>query len=56
MAEEYSNLVKEIDLKIQKRFNQEFLCGAAETNPTSTHEDVGLNPGLTQWVGDPVLP
>ena len=22
-------------------------CGAAETNPTSIHEDVGLVPGLT---------
>ena len=30
-------------------------CGAAETNPTSIHEDVGSTPGLTQWVGDPGL-
>jgi len=32
-------------------------CGAVEMkmNPTSIHEDVGSNPGLTQWVGDPVL-
>ena len=29
--------------------------GAAETNPTSIHEDVGLTPGLTRWVGDPAL-
>ena len=27
-------------------------CGAAEMNPTSIQEDVGLIPGLTQWVGD----
>ena len=24
--------------------------GTAETNPTSTHEDVGLIPGLASWV------
>ena len=31
-------------------------CGAVEMNPTSIYEDVGLIPGLAQWLGDPGLP
>ena len=28
-------------------------CGSEAMNPTSTHEDLGSIPGLTQWAKDP---
>ena len=31
-------------------------CGSVVTHPTNIHEDTGLNPGLTLWVKDLVLP
>ena len=31
-------------------------CGAVETNSTKIHKDVGLIPGLDQWVKDLALP
>ena len=36
----------------QKQFSREFLCGASETNPTSSYEDAGWIPGLPQRVKD----
>ena len=44
------------ELNIYKWIDRSSHCGAAEMNPTSTHEDAGSIPGLTQWVNDPALP
>ena len=38
-----------------KSYNWSSHCGATEMNPTGIHEDVGLFPGLAQWVKDVVL-
>ena len=48
--------IRKVQKSVKKEKFQSTLCGAAETNPTSIHEDVGSIPGLAQWVGDLVFP
>jgi len=47
--------VREKELLSSKIYNWSSHHGSVETNLTSIHEDVGLIPGLAQWVKDPVL-
>ena len=42
-------------LAFKNTFLESSRHGSEETNLTSIHEDVGLMPGLAQWVKDPAL-
>ena len=40
----------------EKKKKRSSHCGSGVTNPTGIPGDVGSIPGLSQWVGDLVLP
>ena len=48
----YFNFLKKKRNKMNFRSS---CCGSAETKLTRNYEDTGSNPGLAQWVKDPVL-
>ena len=49
MQEEARSPSRKKGKRIYKKVKESSHCGTAETNPTSSREDVGSIPGLTQW-------
>ena len=49
-------LIMELMRGVRKETKWSSHSGSAVKNTTSVHEDVGLIPGLAQWVKDPALP
>ena len=41
--------------RCSKKYLKSYLCGLAEMNLTSIHEDAGSIPGFTQWIKGSVL-
>ena len=46
---------KQVEMYILKSVNSCSHCGLVAMNPTSIHDDMGLIPGITQWVKDLAL-
>ena len=46
----------ESDSSVKNFFLRSSCYGSAVSNPTSIYDDVGLIPGLAQWVKNPATP
>ena len=49
-------LANRMNVEMESKTFGSSLCGTAEINLTSIHEDVGSFSVLAQWVRDPALP
>ena len=53
-SERHTRMLGAKDMQFKKAWSS--CCGSAVMNPTSVHEDVGLIPGLAQWLKDLAWP